>query len=255
MTLVDLSTGFIFSGLLIFCRIGTATMFLPGIGEAFISPMIRLVFALLLSMMLIPIYQNSIPPIPDSSVDLIIIIAGEITIGVVIGMAMKIILSAVHVLGMTISYQSGLSSGMMFDPSQGTQGTLFGNFLTLLIVVIIISSDIHLMLIKAIANSYEVFALGSYYQHHDDFTNLVVRTSGDAFNVGIQLSAPFLVAGLLLYIVSGVLSRLMPQLQIFFLMLPAQILVNFIIFMASVSAIVAWFLEYYKDTISLIFTP
>ncbi len=253
MNLVDFSTFAVFSTFLIFCRIGSAVMFLPGIGETFISPMIRLVFAGLLSVMLVPLYQNYIPPIPESSISLFLIIGGEITIGIIIGMVMRTILSAVHVLGMTISYQSGLSSGMMFDPSQGTQGTLFGNFLTLLVIAIIVSSDLHFLLIKAITNSYTVFSFGSYYEHHDDFTNLVIRTTSDAFNIGVQMSAPFIVAGLLLYIVAGVLSRIMPQLQIFFLILPAQILISLIILMATVGAIVLWFVEYYREAITNLF--
>lgn len=253
MNLVDFSTFAVFSTFLIFCRIGSAVMFLPGVGETFVSPMIRLVFAGLLSVMLVPLYQSSIPLIPESSISLFLIIAGEITIGIIIGMVMRTILSAVHVLGMTISYQSGLSSGMMFDPSQGTQGTLFGNFLTLLVVVIIVSSDLHFLLIKAITNSYAVFSFGSYYEHHDDFTNLVIRTTSDAFNIGVQMSAPFIVAGLLLYIVAGVLSRIMPQLQIFFLILPAQILISLIILMATVGGIVLWFVEYYREAITNLF--
>ncbi len=253
MNLVDFSTFAVFSTFLIFSRIGSAVMFLPGVGETFVSPMIRLVFAGLLSFMLVPLYQNSIPPIPESSISLFLIIGGEITIGIIIGMVMRTILSAVHVLGMTISYQSGLSSGMMFDPSQGTQGTLFGNFLTLLVIAIIVSSDLHFLLIKAITNSYAVFSFGSYYEHHDDFTNLVIRTTSDAFNIGVQMSAPFIVAGLLLYIVAGVLSRIMPQLQIFFLILPAQILISLIILMATVGAIVLWFVEYYREAITNLF--
>jgi flagellar biosynthetic protein FliR len=253
MNLVDFSTSIVFSTLLIFCRVGSAIMFLPGVGETFISPMIRLTFAVLLSIMLVPLYQSILPPVPNSSLEMALLIGGEITIGIVIGMTMKIILSAIHVLGMTISYQSGLSSGMMFDPSQGTQGTLFGNLLSMIVIVLIISGDLHYILIKGITNSYNLFTIGSYYQNYDDFTNVIIKTTNDAFNVGIQMSAPFIVGGLLLFIVSGVLSRLMPQLQIFFLMLPVQIILSLIIFMASISAVALWFIEYYTDTITNLF--
>ncbi len=253
MTLAEFSTSAIFSTFLIFCRIGSACMFLPAVGETFISPMIRVVFAGLLSLMIVPLYQTQLPTIPESSIELIILLGGEITIGMIIGITMKTILSAVHVLGMTISYQSGLSSGMMFDPSQGTQGSLFGNLLSMAVIITIISSDLHFILIKGITHSYELFNVGSYFEHYDDFSNLIIKTTNDAFNIGVQMSAPFLVGGLLLFIVSGVLSRLMPQLQIFFLMLPAQIILSLIIFMASIGAVVLWFVEYYREFITNLF--
>jgi flagellar biosynthetic protein FliR len=253
MTLAEFSTNSIFSAFLIFCRIGTACMFLPAVGETYVSPMIRVIFAGMLSLMLVPLYQSRIPVMPESAIELIILLGGEITIGMVIGITMKTILSAVHVLGMTISYQSGLSSGMMFDPSQGTQGTLFGNLLSMAVIVTIISTDLHFILVKGITHSYDLFGFGSYFQHYDDFTNLIIKTTNDAFNVGVQMAAPFLVGGLLLFIVSGVLSRLMPQLQIFFLMLPVQIILSLIIFMASISALVLWFVEYYKEFITNLF--
>jgi len=249
MTLADFSIEFIFSIFLVFCRIGSAIMFMPGIGESFVSPAIRLCFALILSFIITPVVQNSIPIIPSSVIELVLLIGAEITIGIALGMTLKIILSAIHVLGMIVAYQSGLASGMIFDPSQGNQGTFFGNFLTLLIVVVILASDTHFILIKGLAESFHLINFGTYHEHYDSITQMIIRSTSDAFNVGVKLSAPFIVSGLLLYLVSGVLSRLMPQLQIFFLMLPAQILMGFIILLASLSGVVLWFISYYEETI------
>jgi flagellar biosynthetic protein FliR len=249
MTLADFSIDFIFSIFLVFCRIGSAIMFVPGIGETFVSPRIRLTFAALLSFVVMPVVHSSMPTMPSSVIDLTLLIGAEVTIGIALGMMLKIILSSIHVLGMIIAYQSGLASGMIFDPSQGNQGTFFGNFLTLLIVVVILASDTHYILIKGLTESFKLINFGTFAQHHDSITQMIIRTTSDAFNVGVKLAAPFIISGLILYLVSGVLSRLMPQLQIFFLMLPAQILMGFTILLASLSGIVLWFISHYEETI------
>jgi flagellar biosynthetic protein FliR len=184
-----------------------------------------------------------------------LLIGGEITIGVALGMTIKIILSSIHVLGMTIAFQSGLASGMIFDPAQGNQGTLFGNFLSLLIIVIILTGDLHYIMIKGITDSYQLMNIGDYSKNYDSITQLIIRTTSDSFNIGIQMAAPFIVTTLILFLVSGILSRLMPQLQIFFLMLPAQIIIGFIIFMASLGAIVSWFIDHYRETLITVLSP
>jgi flagellar biosynthetic protein FliR len=224
-------------------------MFVPGIGETFVSPTIRLSFAGILSFLITPVVQHSIPIMPSSAISLFLLIGSEITIGIALGMTLKIILSAIHTLGMIIAYQSGLASGMIFDPSQGNQGTFFGNFLTLLIVVVILASDAHYIMLAGLAQSFDLINFGTFAEHHDSLSQMIIKTTNDAFNIGIKLSAPFIVSGLVLYLVSGVLSRIMTQLQIFFLMLPAQILMGFVILLASVSGIVLWFVEYYEETI------
>ena len=101
MTLVDLSSQLVFSTFLIFCRIGAAIMFVPAIGETSIPARIRLIFAVLFSLILLPIYQDIIPPLPKSVSGLALLIGSEVTIGLVIGLIMKVILSALHTFGIT----------------------------------------------------------------------------------------------------------------------------------------------------------
>ena len=66
-----------------------------------------------------------------------------------------------------------------------------------------------------------------------DVAALTTRTVAAAFRIGIQLSAPFLVFGLLFNLGLGVLSRLMPQMQVFFVGLPLSILLGFLILIAG----------------------
>ncbi len=249
----QVADSFIFALLIVFCRVGTFCMFIPAVGEMVVPSRIRLVFAILLSFLIMTTITNQIPAKPDKLLDLLSIIFSEVAIGLSIGVAMKIIQSALHIMGLTFAYQASLSSGMIFDPSQSSQGSIYGNFLTLTFLALLLATDMHLSIIRAIAFSYNVFSFGFFNENYHSFVDLIIRTSSDAFNVGVRLSAPFLVVGILANLGAGVLSRLMPQMQVFFILMPAQILVHSIIFMLTMGAALMWFLEYYNEYLQKIF--
>lgn len=249
----QIADSFVFALLLIFCRVGTFCMFVPAIGDMAIPMRIRLVFAILLSFLIMTVITDQIPAKPTALVDFVILIFNEVAIGLSIGIAIKVIQSALHVMGLTFAYQSGLSSGTIFDPSQASQGSIYGNFLTITFVVLLLATDMHLNILRSIRFSYDVFGFGFFSKNYADFVNLIVRVSSDAFNVGVRLSAPFLVVGVLANLGAGVLSRLMPQMQVFFILMPAQIFIHSIIFMVTMGAALMWFVEYYNEYFKNIF--
>ena len=85
-----------------------------------------------------------------------------------------------------------------------------------------------------------------------DVAELMINTVSGAFRIGVQLAAPFLVFGILFNVGLGVLARLMPQLQVFFLGLPASILIGFAILLALVGVLMATFLSYIGEVLSQI---
>ena len=254
MTLVELSVNTVFSAFLVFCRVGTACMFLPGVGESYVSPRIRLIFAVMLSILLIPAIEHHLPSYLDSPLLVGLVIGSEVTLGFAIGIVGKLILSAVHTFGLVVSSQIGLSSAMMLDPSQGSQGSLIGNFISIIILMLIISMDLHLLVLQVFSGSYEIFPINDFSQYFDDFANMIIRVAATAWITGVKISAPFIIVGMLIFLGAGVLSRLMPQFQVFFLMLPAQILVGVFFLMITISGMALWFGEYYRETITNIFS-
>src|SRR5690606_23569742 len=102
-----------------------------GIGEAYISARARLFLALTTGLVLTPVVQPLIPPIPGSPLGLTVLLMAEITIGVFMGLLSRMLIAAMHTAGMIIAMQSGLAAAMMFDPTAGTQGSPFGNLLSL----------------------------------------------------------------------------------------------------------------------------
>ena len=102
---------------LIFCRIGTAIMLLPGFGEAYVSARIRLMLALMFSILLTPVL-TTIPEMPTTMFGLTSLVVAEILTGLFLGGISRIIISALHIAGTIIALQSSLASALVQDVTQ-----------------------------------------------------------------------------------------------------------------------------------------
>ena len=241
-------TAFVF--LLVFSRLGAMLMMMPAIGENGIPARVRLIMALLLTLIIMPLVAGSYGKLPDTVVGTATLIVFEIAVGIFIGMAARLIMSALHVAGNIIAMQMSLAFAQNVDPTQGHQGALVATFLNLLAVALIFAADLDHLLIAAMRDSYDLFKPGQYLPV-GDFSKMAVETFSHAFRLGLQLSAPFLVFGLVFYMGIGVISRLMPQIQIFFIAMPANIMLGLLLLMVLLGAMMTWFLDSFEATITL----
>lgn len=235
--------------LLMFARLGTMAMLMPGLGERGVPVRVRLVIAIMLTLALLPIYSDAYTiDLAQGFGPIVSVLIQEVLIGAVLGLTARLALSALIVAGTTIAYQLGLGFSMAVDPTQDQQSVLVSNFLSILGVALIFASDLHHVAIGALDQSYALFRPGTMLPS-GDVAQLMIQTVSGAFRVGIQLAAPFLVFGILFNVGLGVLTRLMPQLQVFFLGLPASIMIGFAIMLALVGVIMATFLRYLGEVL------
>jgi flagellar biosynthetic protein FliR len=235
----------IFGILLVFCRVGSNLMVLPGIGDGYVSIRFRLLIALGLSVIIFPVISN-IPVFPKSTSELFTLIIIEIFIGIFIGLITRVLMGAAHIAGLIVASQSGLGSALLFDPTQSTQGAIIGSFFSVITMVLLFVTDLHHMLIEGIADSYEVFKPGMFIST-GDHAEQMINLMADSFTIAIKMVTPQLVVSLLLLIASGILARLMPSLQIFFLITPIQLLLSFFIIMITISVSMMWYINFIQE--------
>lgn len=229
MSLLDtFITGQVFAFLLIFMRIGMALMIMPGIGDSFVSPQIRLLFALAMSFVLTPVLAPNLPAIPSGSFAMVSLLMTEALVGIFIGTIMRILISALDTAGMVVSMQSGFNNAMIFSPIMDSQGSLMGALYAVAGVVLLLITNLHHLLLASIVESYQLFPANGILPDTGSLSEVIVVTVSHAFQLGVKLAIPFIIVGTLVYFGFGLLGRLMPQVQIFFLALPAQILISLI---------------------------
>jgi flagellar biosynthetic protein FliR len=234
--------------LLTFARVGTMVMLMPGVGEMNMPSRVRLSIALVLTAILLPAHQKAYTVDLNTLGPVIVMLLQEIIIGAVLGMTARLAISALQIAGSVIAQQMGLGFATAVDPTQNQQGLLVGNFLTVLGVTLIFATNLHHLVIVALNDSYAIFAPGEM-PIVGDVAQHITRIIAASFRIGIQLSAPFLVFGLLFNLGLGVLSRLMPQMQVFFIGLPLSILLGFLLLLLVIGAMMGTFTGYIEGVL------
>lgn len=221
--------------LLTFARTGAIVMLLPGVGELSVPPRVRLTIALVLTAILLPAHQKAYAVDLKTFGPVLVLLFQELIVGAVPGLTGRLAISALQITGSVVAQQLGL------DPTQNQQGLLVGNFLTLIGVALILATDLHHLVIAAMNDSYTIFPaelslMGDAAQH-------VTRIIATSFWIGIQLSALFLVFGLLFNIGLGVLSQLIPQMQVFFIGLPLSSMLGLLLLLLVIGAMMGRFVS------------
>ena len=230
--------------MLVFARVGAMVMLLPGFGESNIPMRIKLAIALLLTLIILPLHRAAYQVDLTSMSSLGVLMVHEIVIGIVLGATARVTLSALAVAGSVIAQQLGLGFVTSVDPTQGQQGLLIGNFLTILGMTLLFATDSHHLVIAALNESYRIFSPGELMPS-GDVAALATRAFATAFKIGMQLSAPFLVFGLVFNIGLGVLARLMPAMQVYFVGVPLSIMIGFLIFGFVLAGMMGTYLNYF----------
>jgi flagellar biosynthetic protein FliR len=221
--------------MLVFARVGTMMMLLPGLGERVAPQRVRLSFALFVTLLAVPIVRPSFAGM-GMNLDLATrLLVTEILIGITFGLSARFLMSTLQTAGVLISQQIGLSFTMSIDPTGGDlgQAAAIGTFLSLLGISLIFASNLHHVAIYGIIDSYQTLQPG------------MMPASADAAELALTVAnSAFLVFGLVFNVGLGILSRMMPQLQIFFLAMPAMILLGAVIFIVVLGLMMDGFLAH-----------
>ena len=243
------NTAFVY--MLLFTRIGAILMLMPALGEDMIPMRMRLGFALAFTLVVHPLLASAIPTMPDDLPGVVGLIFHELAIGIMLGAIARITVMATSMAGAIIAFQVGLSSAMAADPTQtGVQGAVFGSFLNFLGMVLIFATDLHHMALAATYDSYVTFPLDTPIMFNDA-AQLALRTVASAFSIGIQMAAPFIVFGLVFNLGAGILARLMPAMQVYFVLMPANIMVGLILFALLLTMMMGWYLSAFESHLAM----
>ncbi len=243
----------LFSFLLVFARIGSAIMVMPGMSDITVPMNVRLYAALSMCLVLTPFLQKFLPVIPTQPIALAIVIAKEMLIGIFFGLMSQIILNAINVAGFVVAHVTSLSSAFTFNPQQAAQSAVITSFLSLLAVVMLFAMDLHHMLFIGFIDSYRIFVPGNELMF-GDITDAITQGLGQSFIIGLEIAAPFIVVGFGVFMAMGLVARLVPQIQVFVLSMPIQILVGLTLLTTCLSAMMLFCFDQYQDFWKNLFT-
>ncbi len=241
----DILTLNLFAFFLVFARMGSAMMLMPAFSAAIVPVEARLLFALAVSFVLTPILAVRLPTLPGTVSGLFLLLAGEIVVGSFFGLVTRVLVSALQTAGTVIAFVSSLASSLTQDPVVEQQSATVAGFLGNLGVLLLIATDMHQLMLKAAIDSYGIFEPGAA-PVWGDFGQVMARRVAEAFLIGVQISAPLIITGFTYYLGLGLLGRLMPNLPIFFVGVPLQLVIQVAILVISLSGMMMVFLKHFE---------
>jgi flagellar biosynthetic protein FliR len=240
----------VYTGALVFARIGAMVMIMPGIGETAVPQRIRLSFAVLFSMLMAPLVGRSITQVPVGIGALGGAVLHEVLIGLMIGLILKMFVSSLTTAGEIISLQTTLSFAQTTNPAGAQTSTAVATFLSMLGLTLIMVTDLHHLFIGAMVKSYDLFPF-SRPVPVGDAAELAVRTVADSFKLGLQLSAPVLVFSIVFNLATGLVGRVMPSFQIFFVTSPLSVILGLSLLGLSLGGIAMVWSDRYRDLLAV----
>lgn len=236
----------LYAFLIIFARVGCVMMIMPGFSDSTVPMNMRLHLALGFTLVLVPVLLPYLPAqIPETPVAFTLLVVREMLVGIFIGLMSQVMMNAINLTGVLVSHATSLSSAFTFSPQMSSQSTVINSFLSILVVVMIFVTDMHHYLLWGVVDSYKMIGTSDALLF-GDFSNTIAQGISYAFRIGLMISAPFIVVSFGVFVGMGLVARLVPQIQVFILSIPVQIITGIIVLMTAVSAMMLFYLDEYQ---------
>lgn len=226
-----------------FCRIGGCFMVLPGFSSNRVPLQIRLFISVAVSMALMPLLWDSIyPNVQAGGRIYILLVGGELLVGVTLGLIARYIVLALQFAGtgisMAIGFNSSPGGGLIENEAEGQLTAL----ITFAALFILFLTDFHHMVIASLVRSYSFMPMGTEFDPRRALMTLT-DTLAASFMLALRLASPFLVYGLIFNLSIGMVNKLAPQIPVYFISIPFILCGGLILLFFGISTFLTLFSE------------
>jgi flagellar biosynthesis protein FliR len=240
---LDLAPTTVISFFFILARLGGLMVFAPFFSSFAIAPTVRIGLTLAFGVALFPVLAPRLPAVPDDPVMLVLLLGGEMLIGMVLGIVGQVFFAVLQVAGQLISFQMGFAIINIIDPQTQTQFSVIGVLQNVVGMIVFISVDAHHWYIDVICQSYAV-ALPLGAGRWDALLGELMRLSSQIFVVGFKLAAPLALVLLMVDFMLGLIGRAAPQVQILIVGMPVKNMVGFVLLLGGFNFFLPFMIRY-----------
>jgi flagellar biosynthesis protein FliR len=216
-------------------RIAALVGVAPLFGARTVPVMVKLSFALLLTLVIAPV-SPPVPVIDPISGEAVLVVLNQILIGVAMGLALQLVFAMFVVGGQIIAFQMGLGFASMVDPALGTQVPVISQFYVIILTLVFLALDGHLTFIAVVAESFHALPIGVNGLSNDSIWALVTWGS-NMYSGAVQIALPAIASLLLINLTFGIVTRSAPQFNIFSIGFPVTMVAGFFVMLATLVAI------------------
>jgi flagellar biosynthetic protein FliR len=247
--LLPINTNELLTGAAIFVRVTGIIALLPIFGEGSVPVRIRIFLSIALAIGMfstVPYqYTSTIALQLADPVVFAFTVAKELLIGVVIGFSSKLAFDGIVMAAGIISVQMGFSTSAIFMPGSDMESNGFSALHRIIVILVFLSLNLHFMYLASIAESFRLIPIGFAWPS-GGLIEMLVISSGGIFVTALQLAAPLLVGLLFATAALGVISRTVPQANVFVMSFPVSFFVGLLLYMAILPLFPGWLSEYFS---------
>lgn len=218
--------------LLIFIRVGIVLFLLPFFSSRTIHNFSKIGLALIISMIIYPVVDVQSFNFSHPVAGLFQLIAGELIVGMILGITVQIFFEGVLIMGQLVGFQTGFAITNVLDPQSGTQVSILSNMAYWTAMVLFLILNGHHILLNSLKQSFEIINVGALSLDRPMLREIVTNM-GEMFVIGIKIGAPAIAALLFTKVIFGIIAKLIPQMNIMIVAFPLQIIAGLIFFSIS----------------------
>ncbi len=232
---------------LIFLRVGAIMMFIPVFDSRNIPVLFKAGLAFSVSILLFPILKLNDIPFITSIIPFGIGVIGEIMMGAVIGLSVRLIFAGIQLAGQLAGFQMGLAIANVMDPVTSAQISIIAQLNNLMAMLIFLTINAHHMFLRALAESFRLIPPFDV-QFSNSLIEHLISLSGNMFIIAIKVGAPVIVALLLTNVAFGLIARTVPQMNIFLVAMPIQIVVGLLFLAFALPYLLLFFRQIFNES-------
>ncbi len=185
------------------------------------------------------IVSNSVP-VPNlanynSLASYVFLIGKELLVGLMLGFISYLIFSSIYIAGQLIDMRIGFGMVSVFDPITNVQVPITADFYVVFATLFMLITDSHHLLIKAVSESFTILPIGEAI-FNGVLLQQLIKLFSTAFVIGFKIAAPVTVVILITDISLGIISKSIPQLNVFMLGMPVKIILGLLVILITIGA-------------------
>ena len=223
--------------LLIFARILSAFVSAPIFSNSAIPTIPKIFISFVVAYVIFSFIDKSKIVVEFNTWFLVTSLAKEVMIGLIIGYAMNMVFYGISFAGSLIGFDIGLSSAQLLNPFEEAESNVVGDVIYFMAILIFLLINGHHYLIRALYTSFKIVPLGHYVINRPLF-DVLMKYAASVFVIAIKVASPILVSFFLVHIAEGIMARVIPQMQVFFVTQPLKLGLGFALLILAVPAYV-----------------
>ena len=236
---------------LILIRVSVILLMFPFFSSRVIPVLVKAGLVLIITIVLFSVIDNKELQFPDTLCGIVQMITAELIIGMILGLLVRMLFEGIRMMGQLVGFQTGFAITNIIDPQSGMQVSILSNMAYLVAMVIFLILNGHHILLNAVRESFEIINVGSLSLDRRIFQQ-IINASGDMFVIAIKIGAPAVAALLFTKVVFGLITKIIPQMNIMIVAFPIQIVIGLFFFGICLNVILRFMERYLGDLGSLL---